>query len=105
MAAIFTASSISKIPLPFIDRLSIDKIYHVIEFAVLGYLIGRVLEQGFRWYGKKLIIIGILFTACYGVSDEFHQMLTPGRYFSCWDMIADAAGALLGVWGYCKIRL
>ena len=105
MAAIFTFSSMSQIDLPFLDRLSVDKIYHVIEYSVLGYLLVRALEQGFRMQGRQMILLAILIGALYGWSDEIHQYFVPGRYYSYWDLAADSAGSALGVWIYLKLRL
>ena len=105
MLLIFVLSSLHKVPFPFIDKLSMDKIYHIIEYAILGYLILRVMEQGMRMYGGWMIILCILIGSIYGLSDEIHQILVPGRYFSWWDMTANIAGTALGSWIYLKIRL
>ena len=105
MTAIFALSSFHQVALPFVDRPSVDKIYHSIEYAALVYLIIRALEQGFRMYGWIMIIVGIALGILYGVSDEIHQLFVPGRYFSYWDMVADSVGAALGGWIYLKIRL
>lgn len=105
MAAIFAFSCLSIIELPFLDRLSADKIYHVIEYTVLGYLIVRAFEQGFRMHGRWMIILAVLISALYGWSDEIHQYFVPGRYYSYWDIGADSVGSALGVWIYLKLRL
>lgn len=105
MAAIFTFSCMSRIDLPFLDRLSADKIYHVIEYSVLGYLVIRALEQGFRMQGTRMIVLAIIIGALYGWSDEIHQYFVPGRYYSYWDIAADSTGSALGVWIYLKLRL
>lgn len=105
MAAIFIFSCFHKVPLPQSDKLSTDKIYHVIEYGVLGYLMLRALHKGFsgRRWGLMILLTFIAGTA-YGVSDEIHQYFTPGRFFSYWDMAADSAGTLLGCWIYRKIK-
>ena len=36
--------------------------------------------------------------SAYGVFDEWHQSLVPGRYASLTDIILDSVGALLGIW-------
>ena len=105
MLLIFVLSSLHKVPVPFIDKLSVDKIYHIIEYAILGYLILRVMEQGMRMYGGWMIVLCILVGSIYGLSDEIHQLFVPGRYFSWWDMTANIAGTALGSWIYLKIRL
>lgn len=105
MAGIFLLSSSKGIDLPFIDKPSVDKLYHTALYAPLAYLIVRALEQGFRLCGRKLIIWGIIIAILYGWSDEVHQLFVPGRYFSYWDLLANSMGAVLGTWIYLKIRL
>jgi VanZ family protein len=104
MVAIFISSCFHHVPLPFIDRLSVDKIYHGLEYLVLGYLVLRALEQGFLMYGGWMVVLGIFIATIYGISDEVHQLYVPGRYFGWWDLTADAVGSALGCWVYLKIR-
>lgn len=66
-----------------------DKLAHLVEYALLGFLLGRATERpGWAW----------ALAALYGASDEFHQGFVPGREVSLWDWLADAAGAGLGSW-------
>ena len=102
-AVIFIFSCFHTVPLPTIDKLSTDKIYHAIEYSIFGYLIIRLVN--FKLRGNKIwlvIVISILFGALYGISDEIHQYYVPGRYFSYWDMAADAAGCFIGCWIFRK---
>ena len=105
MTVIFLLSSSSRISPPFADRLSFDKIYHVIEYAVLGYLLLRALEQGFYMQGVTMIILAFGIGAAFGMSDELHQYFVPGRIFSYWDFAADTVGVAVGEWIYLKLRL
>jgi len=105
MAVIFCFSSLESVTLPFLDRPSVDKLYHSLEYFFLGYLILRALEQGWRMQGKKMVILAILLTALYGWSDEIHQLFVPGRLYSYWDLAADTLGGAVGAWSYLKIRL
>ena len=102
MAGIFLLSCSHGMNLPFIDKPSVDKLYHIVLYAPLGYLIIRAFEQGLRLYGKKLILWGIVITILFGWSDEIHQLFVPGRYYSYWDLLADSIGAVLGTWIYLK---
>ncbi len=104
MSLIFTLSSFHKLPLQQIDNISLDKIYHLIEYAGLGYLITRILEQGWRMVGWSMFVIALLLGITFAVSDEVHQMFIPGRCFSYWDIAADSIGAALGCWLYLKVR-
>jgi len=102
---IYGFSCLHKVPLPHLDKLSTDKIYHAIEFSILGYLLMRVMN--FKLSGKSvwiMVVITTIIGALYGISDEIHQYYVPGRYFSYWDMAADTVGSLLGCWLYLKFR-
>jgi len=76
----------------------LQKIGHVVLFGVLSVLYLRVFTafssepavQGIRPF---LLSLGA--TVVYALSDEFHQMLVPGRIASWKDVLLDAAGAVL----------
>jgi len=77
--------------------LHADKLFHLLEYAILGYLIARAagnsanlqLSAHFRIFAVFLAIL-------YGLTDEFHQCFVPGREAEILDLLADGAGALLG---------
>ena len=83
---------------PFHPRvLHLDKLLHLLEYGILGFLIARackhstssVLRLNFR-------IFAVLIAFAYGISDELHQYFVPGRKLEALDMLADGAGAFLG---------
>jgi len=87
--------------LPDIGIPFLDKILHICEYAVFGLIASRA----FRNSSRKMLfenfkIFAILVSIMYGISDEFHQALVPGRQFSVFDMIADGIGGALGVFVY-----
>jgi VanZ family protein len=96
MAAIFVASSI-----PDLTRLPgdiPDHTGHFAAYAVLGLLMLRA-HAAARW---EAITLGAccqawLWTAAYGVSDEWHQRFVAGRSAALDDVIADAAGAAAAI--------
>lgn len=102
-ALIFGVSCFHYVPVPTIDRISLDKLYHVAEFTVFGYLLMRAWHQGKHLSGFPLILLTIIIGAGYGVSDEVHQLFVPGRFFSYWDMAADAVGTVVGSLIYLKV--
>ncbi len=71
---------------------------HIIEFAILAALAYRAFRtwKGFR---SRLALWGAVvgFAVLYGISDEAHQWLVPGRWPSRADLVLDAAGALAGL--------
>jgi VanZ family protein len=95
MALIFGLSSISHVPeLPFHPS---DKLLHVILYSGLGStILWGLTDGGRRNLGWRLIAVGTLLAALYGVGDEVHQRFVPGRSFEVGDMVADLAGGFLG---------
>lgn len=74
-----------------------DKAAHLGEYAVLGFLLARALRMTRPSLGFGSLVAGAaLLGALYGASDEFHQSFVPERTASLGDLVADAAGALLG---------
>ncbi len=103
MALIFVISSMEQPPLPMpkFEWLTIDKLYHFIEYGILGVLLAiafvnvtpKWLPAGWIWVAAALISI------LYGASDEWHQTFVPGRFATVADWVSDVFGAIAGVVG------
>ncbi len=103
MALIFAISSMQQPPLPTPEFkwLSIDKLYHFIEFGILSVLLTiafvnvppKWLPEGWIW------VVAALISILYGASDELHQMFVPGRFATYSDWISDVIGSIAGVLG------
>jgi VanZ family protein len=108
MAALFFVSSLSSIPSPP-DGLT-DKHEHVFFYGILAALTLRALAKGqWRFVTFAAACGAALISSAYGVSDEFHQRLVPGRAFEGLDMAADAIGSVaaagvLWAWGIIRRR-
>ena len=69
---------------------------HVVAFFILAGLALLALWQRLdcpRVRGR----VSILLAAGYGITDEIHQSMVPGRDCSGWDMLSDTLGATLAV--------
>jgi VanZ family protein len=95
-ALVFLLSSLSN-PFPFepTGLLTLDKLLHFVEYAVLGALLawglsraGMALASGGLWAA----VVG----SVYGLTDELHQAFVPNRSADARDWLADTAGALAG---------
>lgn len=99
---IFVLSSVSMgvyIPSP----LGFDKVLHLIEYGILGFLLSRSLVYSRPSFSNaSLIAWVVILTALYGLSDEVHQYFVPGRNESLWDVLADSSGAVLGALFYVR---
>ncbi len=99
MGVVFALSHMSKPPLPAVLWDLSDKVLHAAEYLPLGYLCARAL----RGSARRRAVLGLLVSAVFGLSDEFHQSFIPGRESSLWDWAADLTGSAVGAsllfWG------
>ncbi|MEK6937072.1 MAG: VanZ family protein [Nanoarchaeota archaeon] len=70
-----------------------DKLLHVIEYSVLGFLSCNAFKHN-KFLNKKLFFYAIMFAIIYGVTDEIHQIFVPNRIFSSSDVIANFLGSM-----------
>lgn len=73
-----------------------DKILHMGAYALLAMLILGALPLPPGGYRFGQVLLAAVIAAGYGLTDEWHQFYVPGRSMDGWDLVADAAGALLG---------
>ena len=103
MVLIFVISSLEQPPLPMpeFEWFTIDKLYHFIEYAILGALVARALVKAKPVIVPSRLIwyVAAVFSILYGASDEWHQTFVPGRFATFADWVADVLGAIGGVLG------
>ena len=74
---------------------NVDKLFHFIEFSILGFLVFGSLSLNSKEFDQIFnlsIKIGILFSCL----DEYHQSFIDGRDSSLADLIFDVFGVFLG---------
>jgi len=91
MGVIFVFSAQPKHVLDFGQSTLVSKLAHLIEYAILGWLIQRARGDRCAWWQSWLIAV------IYAATDEFHQSFVPGRGPSALDVMIDAAGATVGL--------
>ncbi len=103
------SKNITKVIIETIEKIAPDKefnlsrINHIVRknahfFAYL--LLGVLLLQGLKIIGiegKKAVLLGIILSIIFAVSDEVHQLYVPGRGGQIKDVIIDSAGAIVGI--------
>jgi hypothetical protein len=97
--AIFLLSAQSKLPIPpSISFPGLDKLLHACAFGGLAFALSFWFSAD-AWSAKplKYAMFVCCIAACYGVSDEIHQIFVPGRDASIYDWFADCTGAVLAV--------
>jgi len=71
-------------------------IYHfVVFFLFCSFLLLAI--KGTEKLKFKHIIIALIISIIYAISDEFHQSFTPGRDASIKDIMIDTAGIFLSI--------
>ena len=81
--------------LPALENYS-DKVVHAGVFSVLCWLVHVALFfQGNDTIKRYSLLIAVLFVLVYGISDEYHQLFTPGRSSDPYDVAADLFGGIL----------
>ncbi len=98
MATLVYASSLAKAKPAGPDLFQFDKIAHFFVFGLLGTLWFRCLRIPFlntrRW------VVAFLLVIAFGIVDEILQYFNPNRSFDPYDWVADAGGALVGIFVY-----
>lgn len=74
------------------DLPGLDKSVHALVFALLGA------AGTLGWPGRRPTRRLLALLLAYGALTELAQWFIPGRAASILDWLADAAGALVGVW-------
>ncbi len=93
LVLILIGSSIPGDTVPSFVGLTWDKLLHVIEYGIMGFLAYRAYHTEIKSPIYSLIIFGVLF----GALDETWQSFIPGRFSSHYDIIADLIGVICGV--------
>ena len=72
----------------------VRKAAHFTEFMILGILAKTNQEE---YTDRNTILVPLLFSALYAISDEIHQSFVPGRCCAVKDMLIDTSGAFTGI--------
>jgi len=98
MTLIFFASSINGDDIPKLGIPNIDKLFHFVEYFILGALLVRAFMSSlFKPNFKLILITSVLIASSFGALDEFHQCFVAGRCPEIFDIISDIIGSFLGV--------
>ena len=76
---------------------TVKKTAHVFVYAVLAVLVYRSLKHTTKLTRIYLLIVALLITIGYALTDEFHQSFTPGREPHLRDIVIDGIGAAVAL--------
>ncbi len=94
---LFIATSLPSKALP---KIAIsDKIEHLFAYLILGIFLYAAFkfQDKIRWIKEYAFLSAIFVIAFYGLFDELHQLLIPGRICDVWDWTADFIGGIIGI--------
>ncbi len=77
----------------FFPKIEWLKVGHGVGYFCLGFTVLYALTTRSRWPPFTALIICSL----YAVTDEIHQIFTPGRSAASWDILLDSLAALAGI--------
>jgi VanZ family protein len=101
------ASWRSAVPLPTLTNSSaaelLGQLMHLLEYGVLAFLVYRALHR--KNPLPKIVLVVLILSMSYALSDEIHQLFVPGRTFQVIDLFIDLLGSLLGVYLYQRLKI
>jgi VanZ family protein len=76
-----------------------DKIEHLLAYFVLSFLLFLTLlfQKQSLFLKKYALLFTFTIVFFYGIADEVHQLLVPGRSCELFDFTADILGGILGI--------
>lgn len=74
---------------------AVRKTAHFLEYFILGYSL--FFTAGLKYSGYRQLLLAWGTGSAYAVTDEIHQMFSPGRSCEITDMLIDSAGVMSGV--------
>jgi VanZ family protein len=88
---------------PLFEVLS-DTVLHAVEYGILGVLCYRAFRYAAGdWAARYAILLAIVTSTIYGLTDELHQAFVPFRHADALDLLTDLAGATIGAWGWYRM--
>ncbi|HEY3196888.1 MAG TPA: VanZ family protein [Nitrospirales bacterium] len=80
-----------------------DKVLHGIEYGVLGILMYRAFRYAAGpWSASHALLLAIVASTAYGLTDEIHQLFVPLRDADVWDLLTDAVGSSVAAWAWAR---
>lgn len=93
--AIFVFSSFSLPFFPGPEIRFIDRLLHVVEYGILGFLLGRAfLNASPSFFRRSFQAWAVGVAIFYGFTDEIHQFFVPMRSSNAIDLVCDGIGAV-----------
>jgi VanZ family protein len=83
--------------LPKVWDFFLAKSAHILQYAILTFLLIRALKE-YQLTKKRVLILAVILAIGYAFSDEYHQLFILGRESSLRDIGIDSLGVLSTTW-------
>lgn len=80
-------------------EMIVRKTAHFMEYAVLAMAFSYALWRQ-RVSKLKKILLAVMLTILYAITDEVHQLFVPGRSGRVFDVLIDSIGAIIGAMAF-----
>ena len=91
---IFLLSSLPYLESGLDQDFTLRKIAHILEYAILTFLLIRAFHPTADQH-QKILVLAIIIALLYSISDEYHQTFILGRSGKLIDIGIDSIGILL----------
>tara|TARA_Y100000768_G_scaffold380410_1_gene357488 strand:- start:1519 stop:1863 length:345 start_codon:yes stop_codon:yes gene_type:complete len=88
LVIIFLVSLIPSQSVQSIHMLGFDKLFHLVEYFILGFIFKYSIKHSIGYYGFLILSVPIL--------DEFFVQRISGRSVDPWDFLFNIIGLILG---------
>ena len=78
-------------------EFKVDFVFHFIEYTALSFLALLTFQKSATSLGSRKVLYILFGLFLFGILDESHQLLIPGRSFNITDIISNCAGILAGI--------
>jgi VanZ family protein len=89
--------------LPVTWDFVLRKLAHILEYAILAFLLIRAFKEH-QISQKKVLCLTVILAILYAISDEWHQAFVFGREGTWRDVLIDSLGIFLTVFLYRKSK-
>ncbi len=95
-ACILYLSSVPSVKSPFKLPPGVDKLAHLIEYAIFAWIVFRSFHDLMGAYSTRLVVmIGATFILIFAALDELFQGTIPGRHQDSLDLAMDFVGGVV----------
>ena len=84
---------------PASQTSQIDKLYHIVAYGLLSFILYLLLifQNRIQFFKKFPATFTIVLTTAFGLANELHQIFIPTRTFNKYDLLANLIGIIFTI--------